>query len=43
MEAGADCGGEVAELGVGGVLPEVAGVFGCDALAGVDLCGNRVG
>ncbi len=43
MEAGADLRGEVAEFGVGGVLPEVAGVFGRDALAGVDLCGNRVG
>ena len=43
MEAGADGGGESAELGVGGVLPEVAGLFGRDALAGVDLCGDRVG
>ena len=43
MEAGADLCGEVAEFGVGGVLPEVAGVGGRDALAAVDLCGNRVG
>ena len=43
MEAGADLCSEVAEFGVGGVLPEVAGVVGCNALAAVDLCGNRVG
>ncbi len=43
VEAGADLGSEGAELGVGGVLPEVAGVVERDALAGVDLRGNRVG
>jgi hypothetical protein len=42
MEAGADGGGQCAELGVGGVLPEVAGVFGRDALAGMDFCGDGV-
>ena len=42
MEAGANLGGEGAEVGVGGFAPEVAGVFGRDALAGMDLCGDGV-
>jgi hypothetical protein len=42
MEPGADRSGERAELGVGGVLPEVAGVFRRDALAGLDLCGYGI-
>ena len=42
MEAGANAGGEVTEFGVGGVLPEVAGIVGRDALAGVDLCRDGI-
>ena len=42
VEAGADVGSERAELGIGGVLPEVAGVAGRDAVAGVDLGADGV-
>ena len=42
VEAGADVGGECAEVGVGSVLPEVAAVFGGYALAGMDFCGNGI-
>jgi len=40
VEAGSDLGGEGAEFGVGGVLPEVEGVGGGDALTGDDLVVN---
>jgi hypothetical protein len=40
MISGADMGGELAEVGVGGFAPEGEGVFGSEALADFDFAAD---